>query len=102
MAYANLGREEAAAAMHISPSTLDRVIGKRSGTPRGADWDQLMALADAAGVPFAWFWADFDRLDEIAPADRAPALFNAGKRDALADAVAASAGLRRGRGSGST
>lgn len=78
MAYGNLTRAEAARAMHISPGTLDRITGKRADSPRRPTAEELKRLAEACGMPFAWFWADLDRLDEIAPPDRAPALYRAG------------------------
>lgn len=79
MALANLGRRDAAAAMHVGVGTLDRIVGTRSDSPRVPTWEELRLLADACGVPFSWFWADFDRLDEIAPDDRAPEVFLAGR-----------------------
>lgn len=102
-AYAKLSREELGAAIGKSGSVIDEITGKRARL-RGASWDELRAIANRCGLPFEWFWADFERLDTIAPTSRAPALFNAGKRalDALDDAVSASADLRRGRGSDST
>ncbi|ADB50179.1 hypothetical protein Cwoe_1752 [Conexibacter woesei DSM 14684] len=102
-AYAKLSREELGRAIGKSGSVIDEITGKRSRL-RGASWEELRAIAARCGLPFEWFWADFDQLGEIAPASRAPALFNEGMtsaRDALDDARIASAGLRRARGPGS-
>lgn len=65
MSYGDLSRDAAAAAMHVSPSTLDRIAGKRTSRPRGADWAELWRLADASGLPREWFSADLERLPEI-------------------------------------
>lgn len=36
---------------------------------RRRDWTPLLrAIAEVCGVPMSWFYADFSRLDEIAPA----------------------------------
>lgn len=103
-AYARLSRDELGQAIGKSGSVIDEITGKRSRL-RGASWDELRAIADRCGLPFEWFWADLGRLGEIAPRDRAPALFNEGKTavlDALDDARVASAGLRQARGRGSS
>lgn len=63
-AYARLGRQELADALHISASTLDHIEGKRRSF-RGAEWSELWAIADACGLPREWFSADFSRLAEI-------------------------------------
>jgi hypothetical protein len=103
-AYAKLTREELGDAIGKSGSVVDEITGKRSRL-RGASWEELRAIADRCGLPFEWFWADLDRLGEIAPGSRAPALFSEGRTsalDALEAARAASAGLRRARARGST
>jgi len=111
MAYGKRRRTDIAAALGVSPSVVDEISGGRSKL-RGASWEELSVIAEECGVPFFWFWAEFDRLGEIAPEERGPPLFVDGlrrgsaRRDpvgaALADAVAASAVLRRGRGRGSS
>jgi hypothetical protein len=65
MAWANLSRADAAKAMNISPSQLDRMTGKRPTTPYAPTWAQVGALAEAAGLPFEWFVADFDQAGKI-------------------------------------
>jgi peptidoglycan/xylan/chitin deacetylase (PgdA/CDA1 family) len=103
-AYAKLSREQLGAAIGKSGSVIDEITGKRARL-RGASWEELRAIADRCGLPFEWFWADLDRLGAIAPDDRAPALFSRGRSaalEALDDAVAAAAGLRRRHARGST
>lgn len=102
-AYAKLTREELGHAIGKSGSVIDEITGKRARL-RGASWEELRAIAARCGLPFEWFWADFGRLGEVAPADRAPTLFSEGRTaalDALEEARAASAGLRRARERGS-
>lgn len=102
-AYAKLSREQLGAAIGKSGSVIDEITGKRSRL-RGASWEELRAIASRCGVPFEWFWADFGRLGEIAPDGRAPVLVSHGRSaalDALEEARAASAGLRRARARGS-
>ncbi|MDO8209278.1 hypothetical protein [Conexibacter sp. CPCC 206217] len=103
-AYAKLSRDELGRAIGKSGSVIDEITGKRARL-RGASWDELRAIATRCGLPFEWFWADFGRLGEIAPSGRAPALVSHGMTaalDALEDARAVSAGLRRAHGRGST
>jgi len=65
-AYANYDRAGMAAALGVSPSTYDRMTGKRSGK-RGATWAECARVAEVAGLPYAFFGADFLRLSEISP-----------------------------------
>lgn len=65
-AYANLSRTGMARALRIHPSTYDRMTGKRSAT-RGATWAECARVAEVAGLPYAFFGADFLRLPEISP-----------------------------------
>lgn len=76
-AYAKLSRAEMAEAIGRHPSVYDEMTGKRRQL-RGASWDELRAIAERCGLPFEFFWADFKRLPEIAPADASPALLRLG------------------------
>lgn len=62
--YAKLSRKRLAAAINVSPSTLDLIEGKRS-VQRGASWTELANIAAACGLPADFFTADFERLDRI-------------------------------------
>lgn len=65
-AYSKLSREALAEALGYSPSTIDLIEGKRA-IPRGASWTELGKVAEATGLPFEFFTADFARLPEIVP-----------------------------------
>lgn len=79
-AYAKLTRDELGHAIGKSGSVIDEITGKRARL-RGASWEELRAIADRCGLPFEWFWADFGRLGEIAPAtERRRSSTRAGQR----------------------
>lgn len=63
-AYAKAQRIPFAKAVGTSPSNLDLLEGKRA-VGRGTTWGELARVAAAAGLPFEFFTADFDRLHEI-------------------------------------
>lgn len=65
MAYLDVDRLELARILNISPATLDRISGKRSGLPRGATEREQALIAEACGLPPDWFRCDLDRLNEI-------------------------------------
>lgn len=65
MAYAGMTRTQAAEAMGTSPGSLDRMTGKKPGEQKPPTWTQVGQLAEAAGLPFEWFLADFDRAGQI-------------------------------------
>lgn len=67
MAYGSVTRTDAAAAMNVSASHLDRFTAKTAGY--APNWEQLWALADLAGLPREWFSADLERLGDIVPED---------------------------------
>lgn len=96
MAYANIRRAELAAQLDYSEATLDRMTGRRAGSPRDVDWRVLWRIADACGVPREWFTADIDRLWEIVP-EGMPMFVNRARREAAAEAsrLAEAAGQRR-------
>lgn len=50
----------------LKPTILYQIEqGKREGTQP----EELRLIAEACGVPFSWFAADFSRLDEVAADD---------------------------------
>jgi hypothetical protein len=68
MAYGDIGRPAAAAAMHVSTAQLDRFTGKKGkGELRRPELEQLWMLADECGLPRDFFLADLDRLTETVP-----------------------------------
>jgi hypothetical protein len=90
MAYGDLSREQAAAAMEVSTGNLSRIYDKKGKETKTATVDQLWALADACGLPREFFAADFARLGEIAyPGAPVPATPRP-----LADVAAEAARLR--------
>jgi len=68
LAYGRVPRKDAAAAMHVQESHLDRYTS-RTDERYTPGWEDLWNLADLCGLPREFFSADFDRLSEIVPAD---------------------------------
>jgi hypothetical protein len=96
MAYAGVRRAELASRIGYSEATLDRMTGRRAGTPRDVDWRVLWKIADACAIPREWFTADIDRLWEIVP-EGMPVFVNRARREAAAEAsrLAEAAAQRR-------
>lgn len=65
-AYAKLSRAALAEAIAVSPSSLDKFEGTKPAR-EAPDWDVLARIAQACGLPFEFFTADFSRLWEIVP-----------------------------------
>lgn len=66
--YAGLDRKAMAKVLNTTPATLDRKLRKRQEVS-ALTWDDAWAVADATGLPLAFFAADFDRLHELVPDD---------------------------------
>lgn len=57
LAYAALSYDEAAARSKIGDATLRRIASVSA--PRGATTQELIAIADACGVPHSWLLTDW-------------------------------------------
>ena len=69
LAYAEMPQAEAAKVIGKGLSTLARTLDAKGGELRAATWDEVWKIADACGLPRAWFSADLARLQEIVPDD---------------------------------
>jgi hypothetical protein len=69
IAYAGMPQSEAAQVIGKGLSTLARTLDAKGGELRPATWDEVWKIADACGLPRAWFTADLTRLQEIVPDD---------------------------------
>jgi hypothetical protein len=67
IAYAGMSQPDAARVIGKGLSTLARTLDAKGGELRAATWDEVWKIADACGLPRAWFTADLTRLQEIVP-----------------------------------
>jgi transcriptional regulator with XRE-family HTH domain len=78
--YASFSQAQLAAELGSSQSTIQRIETEARGLKRYEHMTLLPAIARVCQLPVAWFYADLDRLEEIAMQDA---------REALEDAVSA-------------